>query len=90
VIEARTPADVAAAVEDAGPDGDVFVLNESVDLLEQLRGAVAAPNVSYFVAQADVLPLPDHSVDSVVTYVAWTTEAEAESARVLRAEPGAP
>ena len=57
--------DLAGALADAGPDGDVIVLDADVDALEQLRATATAPNVSYLVLEADVLPLPDRSVESV-------------------------
>ena len=77
------------AVERVGADGDVLAIDISVDALEQLRTHTAAPNISYLVGSADVLPLPDESVDAVVTrsvliYVADKREAAREFARVLR------
>jgi len=77
------------AVERVGPDGDVFAIDISVDALEELRANATAPNISYFVGGADVLPLPDASVDAVVTrsvliYVDDKAEAAREFARVLR------
>lgn len=77
------------AVERVGPDGDVIALDISVDTLEELRSQTGAPNISYLVAQADVLPLRDESVDAVVTrsvliYVDDKAEAAREFARVLR------
>jgi len=77
------------AVDRVGPDGDVIALDISVDALEELRANTAAPNISYLVGQADVLPLRDASVDAVVTrsvliYVDDKAEAAREFARVLR------
>src|SRR5439155_21086938 len=71
----ETVADVGAgtglltlgAVERVGPDGDVLALDVSVDALEELRRNTSAPNISYLVGRADVLPLPDESVDVVLT-----------------------
>jgi arsenite methyltransferase len=93
----HTVADVGAgtglltlgAVERVGSDGDVIALDISVDALDELRASTTAPNVSYFVGQADVLPLRDASVDAVVTrsvliYVEDKGEAAKEFARVLR------
>jgi arsenite methyltransferase len=76
------------AVERVGPDGDVIAVDISVDALEELRAHATAPNISYLVGQADVLPLRDASVDAVVTrsvliYVADKAEAAREFARVL-------
>jgi ubiquinone/menaquinone biosynthesis C-methylase UbiE len=86
-----TVADVGArlalgAAERVAPDGDVIALDLSVDALEELRARSAAANVSYLVGQADVLPLPDASVDAVVTCSALidADEAAREFARVLR------
>jgi ubiquinone/menaquinone biosynthesis C-methylase UbiE len=78
------------AVERVGPDGDVIALDVSVDALEELRANTKAPNLSYLVGSADVLPLPDASVDAVVTrsvliYVEDKGEAAREFYRVLRA-----
>jgi arsenite methyltransferase len=77
------------AVERVGPDGDVIALDVSVDALEELRANTTAPNISYLVGRADVLPLPDGCVDAVVTrsvliYVDDKAEAAREFYRVLR------
>ena len=78
------------AVERVGPDGDVIAVDISVDALEVLRANATASNISYLVGQADVLPLPDVSVDAVVTrsvliYVTEKGEAAREFHRVVRA-----
>jgi arsenite methyltransferase len=78
------------AVERVGPDGDVIALDVSVDALEELRANTKAPNLSYLIGRADILPLPDASVDAVVTrsvliYVDDKAEAAREFHRVLRA-----
>jgi ubiquinone/menaquinone biosynthesis C-methylase UbiE len=57
--------DIGDALSDVGSDGDVIVLDTDVDALERLRATVTAANVSYLVLDADVLPLPDRSVESV-------------------------
>ena len=77
------------AVERVGPDGDVIAIDISVDALEQLRANTTAPNISYLVGRADVLPLPEASVDAVVTrsviiYVDDKAEVAREFHRVLR------
>jgi arsenite methyltransferase len=77
------------AVDRVGPDGDVIALDFSVDALEQLRTNTTAPNISYLVGQADVLPLRDASIDVVVTrsvliYVDDKAEVAREFERVLR------
>jgi SAM-dependent methyltransferase len=78
-----------AASRRVGIDGDVIALDISVDALEELRSTTAAANISYLVGQADVLPLPDETVDAVVTrsvliYVPDKEEAAREFVRVLR------
>jgi arsenite methyltransferase len=78
------------AVYRVGPEGDVIALDASVDALEELRANTTAPNISYLVGQADVLPLRDESIDAVVTrsvliYVDDKAEAAREFARVLSA-----
>jgi ubiquinone/menaquinone biosynthesis C-methylase UbiE len=77
------------AVERVGPDGDVIALDVSIDALEELRTNTKAPNLAYLIGSADVLPLPDGSVDAVVTrsvliYVDDKAEAVREFHRVLR------
>src|SRR5206468_3469527 len=67
----------------------VLALDVSVDALEELRRNTSAPNISYLVGRADVLPLPDESVDVVLTrsvliYVDDKAEAPREFQRVLR------
>jgi ubiquinone/menaquinone biosynthesis C-methylase UbiE len=57
---------LSRALEEAGPDGDVIVVDDSVDVLERLRRDCEAPNVSFLIGNADVLPLPDACVDSVL------------------------
>ena len=75
--------DPTALAERVAPDGDVFVVDESVDALEALRSEAHAPNVFYLLGCPEVLPLPDRSVDEVVG-VAPTPAAERELTRVLR------
>jgi ubiquinone/menaquinone biosynthesis C-methylase UbiE len=72
------------AVRRAGPDGEVFVIDTSVDALEELRANTTAPNVSYFVGRVDVLPLMDESVDAVLTRSTLSVvHVEIEAAREL-------
>jgi hypothetical protein len=75
--------DPTALAERVAPDGDVLVVDESVDVLETLRARTRAPNVFYLLGCAEVLPLPDDSVDEVVGPPP-TPAAERELARVLR------
>jgi arsenite methyltransferase len=73
-------------------DGWVFAVDPTVDALEELlRGAHEADmaGVMYLLGDAEVIPLPDESVDacvtrSVLTYVADVDTAAAELHRVLR------
>ena len=67
----------------------MIALDISVDALEELRANTTAPNISYLVGQAEVLPLRDASVDVVLTrsvliYVDDKAEAAREFERVLR------
>ena len=75
--------DAAALAEGVAPDGDLLVVAESVDVLEELRARTSAPNVSYLLGCAEILPLPDASVDQVVGTPPGE-EAQAELERVLR------
>ena len=75
--------DPDALAERVAPDGDVLVVDESVDVLEELRAKTRAPNVFYLLGWPEVLPLPDASVDEVVGPPP-TADAVRELARVLR------
>jgi ubiquinone/menaquinone biosynthesis C-methylase UbiE len=72
-----------------GPNGSVVALDSAADCLEQLRRECDDPRVSYLVGSADVLPLPDGSVDIVIAHsmyadVSDRAEAARELFRVLR------
>jgi arsenite methyltransferase len=76
-----------------GEDGGVIALDVSPDCLEELRleaeAAGANGRLSFLLGSADVLPLPNVSVDaaltrSVLIYVADKAEAAREFFRVLR------
>ena len=91
VLDAGTGTGLIAlgATERVGADGDVLALDVSVDCLEDLRRASTASNIFYLIGSADVLPLPDTSVDvvctrSVLIYVNDKEEAAREFFRVLR------
>ena len=91
VVDAGTGTGLVAlgAVERVGPDGDVIAVDISVDCLEQLRAVTSAPNMSFLLGSADVLPLPDAAADVVLTrsvliYVRDKAEAAREFFRVLR------
>jgi arsenite methyltransferase len=77
------------AVARVGEDGDVLALDSSVDALEELRRVADAPQLWYLIGDAEVLPLPDASVDvavtrSVLIHVADVERAVCELRRVLR------
>ena len=69
-----------SAARRVGPDGEVLAIDISVDALDALRANTSAPNVSYLLGWADILPLMDESVDVVVTQ---RTGAASETFRVL-------
>ena len=54
------------ALDRAGADGDVIVINESADALADIRASCSAANVFFLLGDGDVLPLPDASVDIVL------------------------
>ena len=62
----------------AGEDGDVIALDPSVDALERLEAAVRDPRLWFLLGDAEIVPLPDSSVDEVVG------GASADLERVLR------
>jgi len=66
------------------PDGDVLLVDESVDELERVLRSAPGPNVFYLVGVADVLPLTDGSVDAVLSRLAPSKCGPAEFFRVLR------
>ena len=66
------------------PEGDVLVVDRSVDSLERLREATAASNVFYLVGSMDVLPLTDAAADEILASSVPNPEAAAEFFRVLR------
>ena len=66
------------------PEGDVLVVDRSVDALERLRETTTASNVFYLVGSMDVLPLTDASVDEILTTSVPSGDAAAEFFRVLR------
>jgi len=72
-----------AALEQAGADGDVLIVDVSPDRLEELRRSCNAPNVSFLIGCAEVLPLPDASADVVLGSDSGA-EAQRERTRVLR------
>lgn len=77
------------AVEHVGEEGEVFAVDFSVDCLEEVERVCRDPRVWYLVGSAEVLPLPDESVEVVMTrsvliYVREKAEAAREFFRVLR------
>ena len=75
---------IAALAARVAPDGDVIVVDPSVDRLEGLRLASAEPDVTYLVGEPEVLPLPDESVDGLWLATAPAAAAAPELFRVLR------
>jgi ubiquinone/menaquinone biosynthesis C-methylase UbiE len=65
-------------------DGDVFLIEESVDRLEALRNASRDANVFYLLGTPEVMPLTDASVDEIAAETEPTPEAAREFFRVLR------
>jgi ubiquinone/menaquinone biosynthesis C-methylase UbiE len=57
---------VEKALEQGGPDTDVIVVDPSVPRLEALEQALADPRLWFLIGDAEVLPLPDASVDAVI------------------------
>jgi ubiquinone/menaquinone biosynthesis C-methylase UbiE len=77
------------ALRRVGVDDDVFAVDVSVDCLEEIRSACPDPRLWCLVGSAEVLPLPDASVDvavmrSVLIYVRDKAKAARELSRVLR------
>jgi hypothetical protein len=65
-------------------EGDILIIEESIDQLVAMRSASREPNVFYLIGTGDVLPLTDASVDEVVAELQPSPEAAAELFRVLR------
>ena len=76
---------IAALAEDVAPDGDVVVVDRSVDRLEGLRHASKEPDVTYLVGESEVLPLTDESIDFV-----WSAEAPGAGTASESSESSAP
>jgi ubiquinone/menaquinone biosynthesis C-methylase UbiE len=68
---------VATLAERVAPDGDVLVVDESVDELERIRHETQVPNVSYLIGTLDILPLTDASVDEVLAKAVLRADAAA-------------
>jgi len=68
VLDVRTRAGLLAlgALDRVGSDGSVIALDDSVDCLDALRAAHPDPRFSFLVGDAEVVPLPDASVDVVL------------------------
>jgi ubiquinone/menaquinone biosynthesis C-methylase UbiE len=75
---------VSELAERVAPEGDVLVVDRSVDALERLRKATTASNVFYLVGSMDVLPLTDAAADEILATAVPSPEAAAEFFRVLR------
>jgi ubiquinone/menaquinone biosynthesis C-methylase UbiE len=83
VVSIRPRESVSELADRVAPDGDLLVVDESVDELERFRRETAAPNVFYLIGSVEVLPLMDSSVDEVLTSGVLANGA-AECFRVLR------
>jgi len=75
---------VSELAERVAPEGDVLVVEYSVDRLERLLRSTTASNVFYLVGSMDVLPLTDAAADEIVATAVPSAEAAAEFFRVLR------
>jgi ubiquinone/menaquinone biosynthesis C-methylase UbiE len=84
LLVVRAGDSVAALAERVGPDGDLLVVDDSVDELERLRSEATAPNASYLIGALDVLPVTDSSIDEVLATTVLRADAPAECLRVLR------
>ncbi len=78
----------AGAIDRVGPGGEVIAIDVSVDCLEEVQRTLHAPTLDLLLGAAEVLPLPDESVDvvvarSVLMYVAERETAAREFFRVL-------
>jgi len=69
---------VATVLEELG-DADVFVLEPSAGLLEEVEDEIADPRVWFMIGDAEVIPLPDGCVDEIVG-----VEPSPETVRVTR------
>jgi hypothetical protein len=72
------PAVVAAALGELGDD-DLIVLEGSAGALERMEDEIADARVWFMIGDAEIIPLPDGSVDEVVG-----VPASPEVARVTR------
>jgi SAM-dependent methyltransferase len=75
---------IAGLAAEVAPDGDVVVVEGSVDTLERLRNSSAEPDVTYLVGEPEVLPLPDESVDALRSAAPANAAECSEFLRVLR------
>jgi ubiquinone/menaquinone biosynthesis C-methylase UbiE len=75
---------ISELAERVAPEGDVLVVDRSVDTLERLRESTTASNVFYLVGSMEVLPLTDASVGEILATSVPSGDAAAEFFRVLR------
>src|SRR5204863_363938 len=69
---------ISELAELVAPEGDVLVVDRSVDALEQLRETTTASNVFYLVGSMAVLPLTDASADEILATTVPGVDAAAE------------
>jgi SAM-dependent methyltransferase len=84
VVSIRPQESVSELADRVTPDGDLLIVDESVDELERFRRETAASNVFYLIGSVEVLPLMDSSVDEVRATGVPHADAAAECFRVLR------
>ena len=84
--------DVLLAAKKVGPTGKAIGIDMTADMLERARAGaekVGAENVEFHLAQIDALPLPDNSVDCIISNCVINLVPDKEKAfremiRVLR------
>jgi hypothetical protein len=57
---------VGQALERAGADGDVVVLDPSAGNLERLERSVRDPRLWYQIGDSEIVPLPDRFADAAL------------------------
>jgi ubiquinone/menaquinone biosynthesis C-methylase UbiE len=75
VVGAGSESELALALDRVGDAGDVFVIDPSPDALADLEARVRDGRLWFLLGDADVLPLPDRSVDLVLAMDGDSPEA---------------